>query len=131
MRTGRAASTTTTSTTGSGGETPTVDRGAPPGTGDAEGGSASSEGGEPAAAKSGGEGASRSGTDSVKTAETKSKPMKLPALPLFGGEEKDDEGAFSRWLAKLEKHAELLRWSSRDKLLQFELHLTGRRRAPL
>lgn len=27
---------------------------------------------------------------------------------------------------KLEKYAELQRWSPRDKLLQFELHLTGK-----
>ena len=50
--------------------------------------------------------------------------MKLPALPTFDGEGKD-EGAFTRWLTKLEKHAELLRWTEQQKLLQFELHLTG------
>ena len=37
-----------------------------------------------------------------------------------------DDGAYKRWLAKLEKHAELLHWSDREKLLQFELHLTGK-----
>ena len=37
-----------------------------------------------------------------------------------------DVDALGGWLAKLEKHAELLCWSERTKLLQFELHLTGR-----
>lgn len=47
--------------------------------------------------------------------------MKLPSLPIFNGDQpKGDDGVYKRWLAKLEKHAELLHWSARDKLLQFE-----------
>ena len=42
------------------------------------------------------------------------------------GDNREDVDALGRWLAKLEKHAELLRWSEYTKLLQFELHLTGR-----
>ena len=37
-----------------------------------------------------------------------------------------NEGAYERWIKKLEKHAELQAWTDREKLLQFELHLTGR-----
>lgn len=47
-------------------------------------------------------------------------------MPTFDGANRDDVDALSRWLAKLAKHAELLRWSERTKLLQFELHLAGR-----
>ena len=47
-------------------------------------------------------------------------------LPAFDGDNREDVDALGRWLAKLEKHAELLQWSERTKLLQFELHLTGR-----
>ncbi len=50
----------------------------------------------------------------------------MPALPTFDGSDKDDEGVYKRWVAKLKKHAELLQWSNREKLLQFELHLTGK-----
>ena len=58
----------------------------------------------------------------VKTGRT----LKLPALPVFDGGDKVDDGAYKQLLAKLEKHAELLHWSDREKLLQFELHLTGK-----
>ena len=33
--------------------------------------------------------------------------MKLPPLPEFSGSDLSDEGAYQRWLLKLEKHAEL------------------------
>ena len=46
-------------------------------------------------------------------------------MPAFDGDNCEDVDALGRWLAKLEKHAELLQWSERTKLLQFELHLTG------
>ena len=52
--------------------------------------------------------------------------MKLPSLPTFDLKDKMEAGAYNRWLAKLEKYAELQRWSARDKLLQFELHLAGK-----
>ena len=52
--------------------------------------------------------------------------LKLPPLPAFDGDNREDVDALSRWLAKLGKHAELMQWSERTKLLQFELHLTGR-----
>ena len=52
--------------------------------------------------------------------------MSLSSVPDFNGEKLDDEDAFSRWIRKLEKHAEICRWSVREKLLQFELHLVGR-----
>ena len=54
------------------------------------------------------------------------KPMKLPPLLSFSGESREDVDALDRWLAKLEKHAELMCWSEHTKLLQFELHLAGR-----
>ena len=54
------------------------------------------------------------------------KPLKLPLLPTFDGANRDDIDALGRWLTKLAKHAELLRWSDHTKLLQFELHLAGR-----
>ena len=47
-------------------------------------------------------------------------------MPAFDGDNREDVDALGRWLAKLEKHTELLRWSERTKLLQFKLHLTGR-----
>jgi hypothetical protein len=53
------------------------------------------------------------------------RPMKLPALPTFDGNSRE-EGAYKRWVAKIGKHTELLHWSDRDQLLQFELHLTGK-----
>ena len=53
------------------------------------------------------------------------KSLKLPPLPAFNADNREDVDALGRWLAKLEKHAELLWWSEHTKLLQFELHLTG------
>ena len=52
--------------------------------------------------------------------------LKLPTLPKFTGEDRDDVDSLCRWLAKLDKHAELQRWTDREKLVQFELHLAGR-----
>ena len=49
----------------------------------------------------------------------------LPTLPRFGGEKLED-GAFERWTKKLLRHAELEKWTEREKLLQLELHLSGR-----
>ena len=66
--------------------------------------------------------ASKSGASCVPGVE---KSLKLPPLPAFDGDNREDVDALGRWLAKLEKHAEF-RWSERTKLLQFELHLTGR-----
>ena len=51
--------------------------------------------------------------------------LTLPTLPRFGGE-KQEEDAFERWTRKLLRHAELERWTEREKLLQLELHLVGR-----
>ena len=52
--------------------------------------------------------------------------LSLPPLSLFSGEIADDEGAFNRWLRKLQRHAELGYWSPSEKLAQLELHLTGK-----
>ena len=52
--------------------------------------------------------------------------LKLPTLPKFTGEDRDDVDSLRRWIAKLEKHAELQKWTDREKLVQFELHLAGR-----
>ena len=53
--------------------------------------------------------------------------MTLPSLSTFSGEESKDDGeTFDRWVRRLEKHAELERWSEREKLLQLELRLKGR-----
>ena len=49
----------------------------------------------------------------------------LPSLPRFSGEKLED-GAFERWTKKLLRHAELEKWTEREKLLQLELHLTNR-----
>ena len=49
----------------------------------------------------------------------------LPSLPRFSGEKLED-GAFERWNRKLLRHAELEKWTEREKLLQLELHLTNR-----
>jgi len=48
----------------------------------------------------------------------------LPPLPWFSGEKLED-GAFERWTKKLLRHAELEKWTEREKLLQLELHLSG------
>ena len=47
-------------------------------------------------------------------------------LTKFSGEDTEDEGAFPRWLRKLERVAGLYKWSDGEKLVQFELLLTGR-----
>ena len=47
-------------------------------------------------------------------------------LTKFGNRDTEDEGAFSRWLRKLERVAGLYKWSDGEKLVQFELLLTGR-----
>ena len=52
--------------------------------------------------------------------------LKLPSLPKFTGDDRDDVDSLRRWLVKLEKHAELQNWTEREKLVQFELHLAGR-----
>ena len=49
--------------------------------------------------------------------------LKLPALPKFSGDDRDDVDSLKRWLAKLVKHAELQCWTEREKLVKFELHL--------
>ena len=36
--------------------------------------------------------------------------LKLPAFPKFSGDDRDDVHSLKRWLAKLEKHAELQCW---------------------
>ena len=54
-----------------------------------------------------------------------SRSIKLPALATYNGEDTEDVGSFSRWLRKLERAAELYKWTDREKLIQFELLLTG------
>ena len=49
----------------------------------------------------------------------------LPTLPRFVGDRSED-GAFEHWTKKLLRHAELEKWTEREKLLQLELHLSGR-----
>ena len=44
----------------------------------------------------------------------------------FSSEDTEDEGAFSRWLRKLERVAWLYKWSDVEILVQFELLLAGR-----
>ena len=51
--------------------------------------------------------------------------LKLSTLPKFTWEDRDDVDLLRRWLAKLEKHAELQHWTDGEKLVQFELHLVG------
>ena len=51
--------------------------------------------------------------------------LKLPTLPKFTRENRDDVNSLCCWIAKLEKHAELQRLTDREKLVQFELHLAG------
>ena len=54
--------------------------------------------------------------------------VKLPPIPEFSVDNSShhDGEAYGRWLQKLAKHAELQRWSEREKLLQFELYLAGK-----
>ena len=47
-------------------------------------------------------------------------------LPYFNGENATDNRAFDRWVRKLQRCAEVDRWSDREQLLQLELHLTGK-----
>ncbi len=51
--------------------------------------------------------------------------LTLPSFPEFSGDRSDDD-AFDRWVWKLSRHAELGKWTDREKLLQMELHLSGR-----
>ena len=48
---------------------------------------------------------------------------KLSASSAFDASGKVDDKTYKKGLIKLAKHAELLHWSPREKLLQFELHL--------
>ena len=54
--------------------------------------------------------------------------LKLPPIPEFSADNSShqDGEAYEQWLRELAKHAELQRWSEREKLLQFELHLAGK-----
>ena len=54
--------------------------------------------------------------------ERTAKKMTLPTLQKFGG----DGDAFDRWLLKFSHYAELEQWTEQQKLLQFELYLSGR-----
>ena len=51
--------------------------------------------------------------------------VRLTTLATFSGEDMEDLGAFSRWLHKLGRMAELYHWTDQEKLIQFELLLTG------
>ena len=51
---------------------------------------------------------------------------RLATINPFSGEEGEDFGGFPRWLRKLERMSELHSWSDREKLIQFELLLSGR-----
>ena len=44
----------------------------------------------------------------------------------FGGKDTEDEEGFLRWQHKLERVAWLYKWSDGEKLVKFELLLTGR-----
>lgn len=58
-------------------------------------------------------------------AEEPTHRLRLPALPKFSGADVDkDSDSYTRWIKKLERHAELQKWSEHEKLLQFELLLT-------
>ena len=50
----------------------------------------------------------------------------LPQLPMFGNKGQDDGDSYDRWLRKLDRHVSLQKWSLREKMLQFELRLTGK-----
>ncbi len=50
--------------------------------------------------------------------------LTLLSLLKFSGN-RSDVDAFDRWVRKLSRHAELGRWTDREKLLQMELHLSG------
>ena len=53
----------------------------------------------------------------------RSNRLKLSTLTKFTGEDRKKVDSLRRWL---DKHAELQRWTDREKLAQFELHLAGR-----
>ena len=57
--------------------------------------------------------------------ELPTRKLTLPPLPKFTGD-KADEDAFERWTRRLSRHAELEKWTDREKLLQLEIHLAGR-----
>ena len=57
--------------------------------------------------------------------ELPTRKLTLPPLPKFAGD-KADEDAFERWTRRLSRHAELEKWTDREKLLQLEIHLAGR-----
>ena len=57
--------------------------------------------------------------------ETPVRKLTLPPLPKFTGE-KAEEDAFERWTRRLLRHAELEKWTDRERLLQLEIHLAGR-----
>ena len=50
----------------------------------------------------------------------------LPQLPMFGNKGQDNGDSYDRGLRKLDHHTVLQKWSPREKLLQFELRLTGK-----
>ena len=50
--------------------------------------------------------------------------MAHPFLPKFCGDKQDGD-TFDQWLQRLLQHAELDHWTDQQKLLQFELHLSG------
>ena len=55
-----------------------------------------------------------------------SRATRLATLSQFSGDDSEDPGGFVRWLRKLERMGELHSWSDREKLIQFELLLSGR-----
>ena len=62
-----------------------------------------------------------------KESDARSCTIRYPQLPKFSGEgEQEDFECYQRWLRKLDRAAELQRWSGREKLIQFELLLTGK-----
>ena len=50
--------------------------------------------------------------------------LSLPPHTPFSGEGAGNDGAFDRWVRKLERYADLAKWSPSEKLAQLELHLT-------
>ncbi len=64
--------------------------------------------------------------DDPESASGRAHRLRLPTLPKYSGEDRDDGDALPRWLCRHDKHAEIECWSKREKLLQFELHLSGR-----
>ena len=63
----------------------------------------------------------------LKESTARSCTNRYPQLSKFSGEgEQEDPECYQRWLRKLERVAELQQWSEREKLIQFELLLTGK-----